>query len=230
LVKLYVALAGLQAAFSDRHREARATTERAVELARILGGAQLLAEALTQHASALVIMGHFVDAQRALEEAIPLAEASGDLVESLPKALWLLGHVCLRYGDLDRATRCSERELVITERYGQAVRVTAATTLRGLLAYVRGDWAQARQDGEQALTVSQQVGPSWISPFPLTVLGLVCFGEGRWKDASRYLEESVVSNIIGPFSWALFAPQCARRDRRARGAPRNSPRASGSAP
>jgi tetratricopeptide (TPR) repeat protein len=205
LVRLYSALATLQAA-SPPCREAQTTAERAIEAARILGDPQLLAEALTQHGNALVITGQFVEAQRSLEEAIPLAEAAGDLVESLPKALWLLGLVCLRAGELERATRYCERELAITERYGQAVRVAAATALRGLLAYVRGDWAQARQDGEQALAVSQEVGPSWISPFPLIVLGLVCFGEGRWEAAAHYLEESVAVGIVGPFSWTLFAP------------------------
>jgi tetratricopeptide (TPR) repeat protein/transcriptional regulator with XRE-family HTH domain len=206
LVKLYAPLAGLLAAAGGHCSEALATTERAVELARILGDAQLLAEVLTQHGNAYVVMGCFVEARRALEEAIPLAEASGDLIESLPKALWLLSHVCLRSGELDRGMRCCERELVITERYGQEVRVVASIALRGLLAYVRGDWAQARRDGEQALAVSQHVGPSWISPFPLLVLGLVCYGEGRWQDAARYLEESVAVSLVGPLSWALFAP------------------------
>jgi tetratricopeptide (TPR) repeat protein len=206
LVKLYAALTGLVAGSSGHRSEALATSQRAVELARLLGDAQLLGEALTQHGNAHVIMGRFVEAQRALEEAIPLAEASGDLIESLPKALWLLSHVCLRYGDLDRGTRYCERELVITERYGQEVRVVASMALRGLLAYVHGAWMQARRDGEQALAVSQHVGPSWISPFPLLVLGLVSYGEGRWQEAARYLDESVAVNLIGPISWALLAP------------------------
>jgi tetratricopeptide (TPR) repeat protein/transcriptional regulator with XRE-family HTH domain len=212
LVRLYAALATALACSRDC-RESRAAAERAIDLARILGDPQLLAEALTQHGNANVVMGNFVEARRSLEEAIPLAEAAGDLVESLPKALWLLGLVCLRTGDLDRGTRHCERELVITERYSQAVRVAAATALRGLLAYLRGDWPQARRDGERALTVSNQVGLSWICPLPLEVLGLVDFGEGRWDDASRYLEESIVVQIIEPIWWMLFAPSAlAERD------------------
>jgi tetratricopeptide (TPR) repeat protein len=212
LVRLYAALA-TALAISRRCREARATAERAIELAHILGAPQLLAEALTQHGNALVVMGHFVEARRSLEEAIPLAEAAGDLVESLPKALWLLGLICLRTGELDRGTWHCEHELVVTEQYSQAVRVVAATALRGLLAYVRGDWTQARRDGERALTVSNEVGPSWISPFPLTVLGLVGFGEGRWDDASRHLEESIVVQLIEPIWWMHFAPSVlAERD------------------
>jgi tetratricopeptide (TPR) repeat protein len=206
LVRLYASLAGLLAAAGGHCSEALATTERAVELARLLGDAQVLAEALTHNGNAHVIMGRFVEARRALEEAIPLAEASGDLIESLPKALWLLSHVCLRSGELDRGTRLCARELVITERYGQEVRVVASIALRGLLAYVRGEWAQARRDGEQALAVSQHIGPSWISPLPLLVLGLVCHGEGHWAEATRYLEESAAVSLIGPLSWALFAP------------------------
>jgi tetratricopeptide (TPR) repeat protein len=205
LVRLYAALATVQAA-SRRCRDARATAERAIELAHSLGDPQLLAEALTQHGNALVIMGIFLEARRSLEEAIPLAEAGGDLIESLPKALWLLGLVCLRAGELDRGTRHCERELVITERYSQAVRVAAATALRGLLAFVRGDWPQARRDGEQALAVRNQVGPSWVWPLPLTVLGLVGFGEGCWDDASRYLEESIAVHLFEPIWWMLFAP------------------------
>jgi tetratricopeptide (TPR) repeat protein/transcriptional regulator with XRE-family HTH domain len=212
LVRLYASLATALAA-SRSCRDARATAERAIELARILGDPQLLAEALTQHGNALVMMGNCVGAQRSLEEAIPLAEAAGDLVESLPKALFLLGLVHLRTGELDCGTRYCERELMVTERYSQAVRVAAATALRGLLAYVRGDWTQARRDGERALAVSNEVGPSWVSPLPLIVLGLVGISEGRRDDASRYLEESITLQIYGPAWWMLFAPSVlAERD------------------
>jgi predicted ATPase/DNA-binding XRE family transcriptional regulator len=207
LVKLYAVLADLLTWYCGRYSEGQVTTERAVELARVLGDTQLLAEALAAHGHAQLAVGRLAQAQQALEEAIPLAEAAGDFVESLPKALWLLSIVYLLYGELDRSTTYCERELVVTERFGQAARSAAAGVLRGLLAYVRGDWAQARESGEQLLAADPHMNRFWASPMALTMLGLVCYGEGRWQDATRYLEEHVaVSARTGHLAALHFAP------------------------
>jgi tetratricopeptide (TPR) repeat protein/DNA-binding XRE family transcriptional regulator len=207
LVKLYVALPDLLVWWCGRYREGLVTSERAVALARTLGDEQLLAEALAAHGLAHLAVGHLIEARRALEEAIPLAESAGDLVESLPKALWLLSIVCLRSGELDRSTLCCERELAVTERSGHAARTAAATALRGLIAYVGGDWARARRDGEQALVLGHQIGTCWADSLCLTVLGLVSYGEGRWDTAAYYLEESVmVGKRVGHLSCIHFAP------------------------
>jgi tetratricopeptide (TPR) repeat protein len=207
LVKLYAVLADLLNWGCGWYSEGQATTVRAVELARMLGDTQLLAEALAAHAVAQLAVGRLIQAQRTLEEAIPLAEAAGDLIESLPKALWLLSIVHLRYGELDRSTVYCERELVVTEQFGQEARTTAARVLRGLLYYVRGEWAQARATGEHVLAADHHMNRFWASYIGLTVLGLVCYGEGRWDDASRYLEESVArSTHLGHLPALHFAP------------------------
>jgi tetratricopeptide (TPR) repeat protein len=194
LVRLYSALADFEAG-TGRCGEGLATTERAVAMARALGNDHLLAEALAASGHAHVSIGDLARAQRALEEAIPQAEAAGDLVESLPKALWLLSIIHMRYGELERGTVYSEQERAVTRRTGQLFRTVAAIVQGGLIAYVCGDWTRARRDGEQALALSQQIGVSWTAALPFILLGLICHGEGRWEEAWPYLEKGLAEAI-----------------------------------
>jgi tetratricopeptide (TPR) repeat protein len=218
LVRLYAALSDLQTCGCGRYRDGLITAERAVSLARTLGDTQLLAEALAAEGAAHLSLGQLGDAERALQEAAPLAAAAGDLVESLPKALWLLSLVHLRYGQLAQSRHYCEREHAVTARTGHAIRREAATALHGLIAYVSGDWAQARRDGEQALELDLQIGTTWISALPPMVVGLISCGEGRREEASRYLEASVAleGERVGHHPYVDYAPvvlaECAVRE------------------
>ncbi len=205
LVALYACLADILWA-CGRYREERATAERAVALARRVGDARSLAEALWEDGLAHLAAGHLANARDALEEAVPCAEAVGAL-DLIIEPLLLLGVVYLRYGQLDRSTQQCTRALAVAEQVGFTTYRTAATARLSILAYVRGDWAEARRHGEQAFTLSRQIGSSWISPRPLTALGLLCFGEGQWEVARRYLEESVaVGTRVGQQISEPFAP------------------------
>jgi tetratricopeptide (TPR) repeat protein len=123
-----------------------------------------------------------------LEEAIPLAEAVGDL-DILSRVLTNVAHVSIARGEHGQSRRYAERALAVAERRGDAAQVVfAAVTLAGD-HFHSGDWNQARRHLERALDLSRALGAPRVVAPPLVLLGRLCLAEGAWDEASRYLEE-----------------------------------------
>jgi tetratricopeptide (TPR) repeat protein len=91
LAALYAALAHLYFA-GGRIDEQLAAAAWAVELACAVGDDRIRADAETRRALTLLLLGRMEDAQRVLEEAIPLAQAADDL-DILGRALTNVGGV-----------------------------------------------------------------------------------------------------------------------------------------
>jgi tetratricopeptide (TPR) repeat protein len=133
-------------------------------------------------------LGRLEDARRVLEEAIPLAEAAGDL-EILGRMLTNVGSVYGAIGELEQGRRYAERALKVAEQSGNAAQVVFATVTLGTWCFFVGDWAQARTHLERALGLGRAIGAPRVVAPPLVLLGRLCLAEGAWDAASRYLEE-----------------------------------------
>jgi tetratricopeptide (TPR) repeat protein len=182
LAALYAALAHLY--FSG----GRTSEQRAAELARVLAVERILVDAENRRGLALFMVGRVDEAQRVLEEAIPLAEAVGDL-DILARVLTNAANVSIARGEREHSRRYAERALAVAERRGDAAQIVfAAVTVAGDHFHT-GDWPQARWHLERALALSgASVAPRVVAP-PLILLGRLCLAEGSWDEASRYLEE-----------------------------------------
>jgi tetratricopeptide (TPR) repeat protein len=182
LAALYAALAHLLFAGG------RTGEQRAAELARVLAVERILVDAENRRGLALFMVGRMDEAHRVLEEAIPLAEAVGDL-DILARVLTNAANVCIARGEREPSRRYAERALAVAERRGDAAQVVfAAVTLAGDHFHT-GDWQQARRHLERALDLSRVIGAPRVVAPPLLLLGRLCLAEGAWDKASRYLEE-----------------------------------------
>jgi tetratricopeptide (TPR) repeat protein len=155
----------------------------------VVGDDRILADAETKRGLALLFLGRMEDAQRVLEEAIPRAEAVGDL-DILRQVLTSVANVYGTRGELEQGRRYAERALEVAERRGDAAQVVfAAVNLAAVGYFVAGDWAQARTHLERALGLARQIGAPRVVAPALVQLGWLCLAEGAWDEATKYLEE-----------------------------------------
>src|SRR5919108_6221610 len=109
-------------------------------------------------------------AARGTEEAISLAEATGDLYTL---GIGLMNVSC-QYedrGEFEQSRRYGERAFAIAERSGDPVLLALMTTRHGMTAFYVGDWRQARVHFERAVAIDREVGLSWVSAYCLHDLG-----------------------------------------------------------
>jgi tetratricopeptide (TPR) repeat protein len=181
LAALYAALAHLLFAGG------RTGEQRAAELARVLAVERILVDAENRRGLALFMVGRIDEAQRVLEEAIPLAEAVGDL-HILARVLTNAANVAIAKGEREHSRRYAERALAVAERRGDAAQVVFAAVTLAADHFHAGDWQQARRHLERALDLSGASGASHVVAPPLLLLGRLCLAEGSWDESSRYLE------------------------------------------
>ncbi|HKC75335.1 MAG TPA: tetratricopeptide repeat protein, partial [Chloroflexota bacterium] len=182
-------LAALYAALAHLHFAGGRTGEqRTAELARVLAVERILVDAENRRGLALFMVGRMDEAQRVLEEAIPLAEAVGDL-DILARVLTNVANVCIARGEREYSRRYAERALAVAERRGDAAQVVFAAVTLAADHFHTGDWHQARRHLERALNLSRVTGAPRVVAPPLLLLGRLCLAEGAWDEAFRYLEE-----------------------------------------
>jgi len=189
LMPLYEALSALYFV-GGRYDAQLAASERATELAAVVGDDRLLLRSALSHGSALVMAERNVEALQVFAEAARLAGVLGD-PDSLSRALGNMAAIYTNAGELDKAAAYIARALAAIEQVGDPVRVVRLTCTRGIVAFFSGDWRGARADFEGALTTSRQVGMSSGYAYPLFYLGYLCIGEGSWDEATCYLDESI---------------------------------------
>lgn len=186
--EFYLALAALCRERS-LHSEQLIAAQRASMCAQSAHDARFQAQALQLRGSALVAIGQLDEANRVLEETIPLAEASGDL-ESLRDALNELAVAYRAWGAFDMDLQYTQRALDISERIGNPSDIAFHLHRRGVCFFCVGDWAQAQTDLDQAEAMVRAIGTSWASSYPLLGLGLLHLAEGHRDLATQYLEEA----------------------------------------
>lgn len=207
----YIALAHLFFA-SGKYREQLRAAEKASDLARLLGDDQLLGEAQLRRGNALLKLGR-QDGLHVLERAVPLLEASGDLV-NLAITFVNLAAAYDGSGEFDRCRRYLERAVELTRQTGDLAEMAFALAQIGEVMFTQGEWKQARTTVEEALAITRRTETFWKAAYPPLAMGEVCVAQGRWQEASAYLEECIAIANRSPDLQALrYAHGClAERD------------------
>jgi len=173
--------AGLGSACQMDFGAAQQSFEQSVALARSVGDTRVLAEALTRLAST-VVAGTDVgqddlslsDARSMLEESIRLLGSLGD-DWSLPSALYQLGRIAARQGDLARQRTYLEEGLRVSRALGHNVAIADGLTELGYAASTSGDLAQAWACFTESLALRRALGE------PNAIVGaLIALGWGAW--------------------------------------------------
>ena len=189
LAALYTALAHLYFA-SGRYIEQLVAAGRAAELARAVGDDGILAAAEGRRGVALFALGRLDEALPVLEEAIRVADVTGDLA-TLCRALINVATIHFYRGDLARSRPYGERALEVAERHGGQAEIVRTTTNHGEFSLYTGDWRRASLDFERALALSRAIGSPVAAVYPLLDLGHLRLAEGAWEEAARHVEEAL---------------------------------------
>jgi tetratricopeptide (TPR) repeat protein len=174
-----------------RFAEQLAAAEQAAAAAGVLGDTRLLAAAHGARGTALETMGRIQEGLGALQEALRLAESSGEL--GSPSDIELLLHAASasRYsGHFTDYRRYLDRALGAAERLGDPRYIAWILTFRGGYRIESGDWEAARTDLEQALALHRQLGISSRIAWAMQSRGRLHQVQGAWEEATRAVEEA----------------------------------------
>jgi tetratricopeptide (TPR) repeat protein/transcriptional regulator with XRE-family HTH domain len=169
--------------------DAVATAEQAVDLAHAVGDDRLLGAAESHRGTALTLVGRLDEARGALEAAVALLEAVGDLV-GLCDTLRTAAELYEDRGEFAQALHYTDRALKAAEQSDVPFSIALTTSTRGVRGFYAGDWVSARLHSERAVILSRGAGTPFASAFPLIHLGQLCLYQGLGEEAARYLEES----------------------------------------
>jgi tetratricopeptide (TPR) repeat protein len=175
-----------------RVEQALETATQAAELARAVSDDHIRAAAEGRRGFALNVLRRFEEARHALETAIPLLEASGD-VDLLLRSLDNLADIWARTGDLSRARQHYQRALELAQRWGNPRRIMLLAEKLAGATFHAGNWEQAHANYEYAAGLARQLPANAQSNSPLFSLALLAVLRGKWEDASRYSEECVTN-------------------------------------
>lgn len=168
------------------HEDQLAAAVESERLARLADDGPTLASALIDQATALSDIGLDEDLTKMMEEAIALAEASGDdlLVFRAVNNAAVCCAWCLSPEQVEVYTR---RGLEAAERAGSPCEIAFARAVVGLFCWVNGEWTEAGHCFESAAGVAARLGvstASWTMALPGWLLAL----KGRVEEASQSLE------------------------------------------
>jgi len=144
--------AGEQA--TSRLSEALVAAKQAMALARATEHDDVLAQAMMYQAFALLWLGRDEEGLDALEGALPLAEAAGDLW-TLAAGLGSAQAGREIRGEFDLSQQLIERGLALSDRVGAPMLVAHLWHNQAELAYYRGDWGLARTAIERSLEIAR---------------------------------------------------------------------------
>jgi tetratricopeptide (TPR) repeat protein len=139
---------------------------------------------------ALGMLGREEGGTQVLQEALPLAEAGGDLA-ILFLTLTNLGGAAGDMGRVEQMRQYMERALAVAERIGNPLYLCFSLCTVGMSLFALGEWQEARQVLQRCepLVRKQRRGRE-VAIFRLS-LGELTLREGDWDEASRILEDSL---------------------------------------
>ncbi len=191
LAALYTALANLYQETDESSQQLDAA-ERALELARSAddpAGPRIVAEGQMWRAAALAELGDLEDARRMLEDAVPLAEASGDAL-TLSRSLNSLAMVYSEAGQYDKERMYMERALEVAERMGVPPRVAFMNHRLGWHLLMLGHYEESRQYLERARSMWQSLRETATGAWTSIALSYLSFLCGEEDEGERYLQEA----------------------------------------
>jgi len=162
----------------------------AARVARSLGDESLLAEAEVWRGCALNQLGRVDEGRRVQEEAVALAEATGDVI-SLSHALNDIAFLSEIGGELAQSRRWKLRALALAERTGDPAAIANMAFRCGQNAFLSGDWRRARAYFERALDTARGSDAASVLPYPLFGLALLARARENWEEVETYCELSL---------------------------------------
>lgn len=177
LARLYIALANLQNACNENLR-ALAAADRGAQLARTAHDDRLLVRAERRRGNALLLLGRIEESLDALEAAIPLAEALGDLT-SLWGALNSAGAAYASLGEYARTGTLYLRAFAVAERIGDPTAISFLWFGQGEHAFATGEWDAAHACFDHAAAALADVPASRFAAYPPLGQGMLALARGR---------------------------------------------------
>jgi HD-GYP domain-containing protein (c-di-GMP phosphodiesterase class II) len=171
--------------------DAAGRTAEALKLARRLGDAKTLGEALNIHAGVVSSQGRHVEAIGCLEEALLLARRLG-MLDLEANVLSNLGNLCRQLGDYPRALDNLKAAYELMRRTGAGGRVEAVNLINlGHLYGQMGENETARDFFAQAREVGREANDSMVEAASLNSLANTLSGSGQWSAAGALYREAL---------------------------------------
>jgi tetratricopeptide (TPR) repeat protein/DNA-binding XRE family transcriptional regulator len=175
---------------TGRYTEALRVAHQAAELARSADDPGLLLQANLREGHLLLMLEEVDQGVSLLEEAVPQAEAVGDL-RGLRFALNSLGWIHELRGNFEQDRMYTERAFHVAQQLGDPTVLAFMQSNRGSPAFNQGDWRRAREDFEAGLAQMRLVKMSWAAAWPPLLLGQLCLAEGRQSEGVDLLQEAL---------------------------------------
>ncbi|MGH2447457.1 MAG: tetratricopeptide repeat protein, partial [Chloroflexota bacterium] len=190
LAALYISLANLYFS-AGAYAETLSAAEQATEIAQTIGNDRLRGEAEERRGSAL---GHVRGAEegvKILEDAIPLIEASGDLL-ALFRAVNNLGYYHWLQGRMDLQRPRAAQGVDLAVRAGNPDQLIFSLVNASDVYFYLGDWSTAEEYVRRAAAVP---GSGSEEHTLLKQQGQLAMCEGRWDEAARLLTRAVATAV-----------------------------------
>jgi tetratricopeptide (TPR) repeat protein len=144
--------------------------------------------------------GRRQEAREALEEAIALAEANGDLATATV-ALDSLGEIARDGSDYHQSQRDFERAVALAEQIGVPGRIGWPLTKLGRIHLLKGEWTRARAIFERALRLLGD--DPRLAAYARIHLGQLDLLEGNQARGSAEIEAAMKAETPGRDLWLL---------------------------
>jgi len=166
---------------------ATANYAQSLALARQIGDAASIADALLGLATSARGCGDYATARQHLEEALGWSARDSRLQT---RVLDALGDVAREAGDYAAAEEYAQRSMAICQALDAPSLLAGSLARLGNIAYVQGDVATAKTYYEQSLAFSKQVGQLIDIASSLNNLGVIAHRHGRYAEAIGYYQQS----------------------------------------
>jgi class 3 adenylate cyclase/tetratricopeptide (TPR) repeat protein len=170
--------------------KARENLEKSVELARGSDHSETIRSLLTLGYHLEISEADYEGAERAYEEALRLAQRTGDL-PSLVELHSALALLAAYRADWESAARSTEASVEVAEREGLVGKLSFPYGLRGLLRWRDGALEEAERSYQRAQELAEQVGWSEIQFSALFGLALVLRDRGDHAAAVTALDRGL---------------------------------------
>jgi class 3 adenylate cyclase/tetratricopeptide (TPR) repeat protein len=174
-------------------------SEVALAKARALTGGDFLASILCQIGQINAEIGNYALAERIFSEALPIARGNGRPSRgTLARALYGLGNVHWRLGNLEKARNFCEESRTLAEATGDTNTLLLALNRLGVLSGLMGDPAGEEQRYQQVLTLATTFGNRERAGVALNNLGALADEQGDLRKAQDfYLQAMALAREIG---------------------------------
>ena len=171
-------------------RAARQLAEESLALARTLGEAHCIAQALYTLGLVLWRDKDFSGARTCCEEALGQFRELGDRIATAD-ALRALGRIYLNQHDLEIAQSCLEEGLALFKEIEDWIEISVVSSDLGLLAYLNNDFPKARAYLEKSLGMFCEAGLPIGIEMNMSRLGDVARCEDDYAEAEQCYTESL---------------------------------------